>query len=99
VPAAFVFRPRDKPLLRPAANRDGKEFIEMKPELSENDPQRHVANLRRMLNEVIAHCREDIEKVSEPKAQVLFETTAEVLRGLETAYEHYATGAEPAMRA
>ena len=35
------------------------------------------------------HCREDIEKVAEPKAQAIFETTAEVLGGLITAYSGY----------
>lgn len=64
----------------------------------ENDPKHHVAKIDRMLGELIDHCREDIEKIDEPKAQVLFETSAEVLIGLRTAYEHYATGAEPAMR-
>jgi hypothetical protein len=75
-----------------------KELTVKTKNLPESDPQRHVANIRRMLNEVLNHCREDVEKVSEPKAQVLFETTAEVLHGLETAYEHYAKGSEPAMR-
>ncbi|WP_165984717.1 hypothetical protein [Streptomyces sp. YIM 98790] len=42
-----------------------------------------------MLDEVIGHAREDIGKVTEPKAQALFETTAEVCTGLKTAYEHY----------
>ena len=65
----------------------------------ENDPKHHVANIHRMLGELIDHCREDIGKIKEPKAQVLFEASAEVLIGLRTAYEHYATGAEPAMRA
>jgi hypothetical protein len=63
----------------------------------ESDPRHHVANIQRMLTDVLNHCREDAAKVSEPKAQALFETTAEVLNGLNTAYEHYATGAEPAM--
>jgi len=39
-----------------------------------------------------------VAKVSEPKAQALFETTAEVLRGLATAYDHYEAKAEPAWR-
>ena len=40
----------------------------------------HVVKVRGMLNAVMRHCREDIEKVAEPNAQTLFETTAEVLR-------------------
>jgi hypothetical protein len=31
-----------------------------------------------MLRDVAAHAREDVGKVSDPKAQALFETTAEV---------------------
>jgi hypothetical protein len=62
------------------------------------DPKTHARNIQRMLNELIDHVRDDVERVSEPKAQVLFETTAEVLIGLRTAYEHYETGAEKAMR-
>jgi hypothetical protein len=42
-----------------------------------------------MLTEVVRHAREDIGKIEEPKAQALFETTAEVCTGLTTAYEHY----------
>lgn len=64
----------------------------------ESDPLHHVAKIDRMLGDLVSHCREDVGKITEPKAQVLFETSAEVLIGLRTAYEHYATGAEPAMR-
>jgi hypothetical protein len=64
---------------------------------SESDPIHHTRNIKRMLTEVINHVREDAQKVNEPKAQALFETTAEVLIGLKTAYEHYETKAEPAM--
>jgi len=51
-----------------------------------------------MLDEAVRHCREDIGKVGEPKAQALFETTAEVLNGLIAAYDHYEKGAEEGMR-
>jgi hypothetical protein len=43
------------------------------------------------------HLREDIGKVQEQKAQALFETAAEVLGGLRTAFDHYEHKAEPAM--
>jgi hypothetical protein len=62
------------------------------------DPRHHTANIKRMLNEVISHVREDVDRVTDPKAQALFETTAEVLRGLITAYEHYEGRAENAWR-
>jgi len=62
------------------------------------DPRQHTANIKRMLNEVADHVRGDVEKVDDPKAQALFETTAEVLRGLITAYEHYERRSESAWR-
>ncbi len=40
-----------------------------------------------MLDDLIKHLREDVGKVKEPKAQALFETSAEVLGGLQMAHE------------
>jgi len=62
----------------------------------ESDPRHHTAKIKRMLTDAMNHCREDVGKITEPKAQALFETTAEVLQGLAKAFEHYDTGAEPA---
>jgi hypothetical protein len=53
------------------------------------DPRAHTANVRKEFRELIDHLRGDIEKISEPKAQALFETTAEVISGLDTAFKHY----------
>jgi hypothetical protein len=64
----------------------------------ENDPCHHTKKIKQRLNDLIQHLREDVEKVSEPKAQALFETTAEVLKGLATAYEHYDSKSESAWR-
>jgi hypothetical protein len=64
----------------------------------ESDPRHHTCNIKDMLNEVITHARADVEKVDEPRAQALFETTAEVLNGLMMAYEHYEAKREPAFR-
>jgi hypothetical protein len=66
--------------------------------LKTSDPKAHARNIEQMLTEVIDHVRADVDRVTEPKAQVLFETTAEVLSGLRTAYQHYESGAEKAMR-
>jgi hypothetical protein len=60
------------------------------------DPRRHTAFIKQKLRELVEHAREDIGKVSDPKAQALFETTAEVLNGLTKAYEHYERKTEPA---
>lgn len=61
----------------------------------ESDPRRHTAKPREMLTEVAEHAREDILKIDEPKAQALFETTAEVCQGLASAFDHYDRQCEP----
>ena len=53
------------------------------------DPRQHSANLRRMLTEVIEHTRQDIGRVTDPKAQALFETIAETLTSLRQACQDY----------
>ena len=64
----------------------------------ESDPRRHTQKIQRLLVELRDHCRQDVRKIQEPKAQALFETTAEVLDGLLKAYQHYDRQAEPAWR-
>jgi hypothetical protein len=49
---------------------------------------RHTANVRKQFRELIEHLRDDICKIDEPKAQALFETAAEVISGLDTAFKH-----------
>ena len=61
-----------------------------------NSAQYHAQNIQRMLNDLIQHVRADVGKVEEPKFQALLETSAEVLIGLRTAYEHYEKKSEPA---
>jgi hypothetical protein len=63
-----------------------------------DDPHNLSANIREMLSNVIEHAREDINKVDDPSARALFETTAEVLIGLRTAYEHFEQKSEAAWR-
>jgi hypothetical protein len=70
---------------------------------AESDPHHHTIKIRGMLSEVRdhlrqGHLRQDVSKVEDPRAEALFETTAEVLGGLITAYEHYERGAEEAWR-
>jgi hypothetical protein len=65
---------------------------------TEDNPRYHVVKVRGMINAVMRHCREDIETVAEPKAQALFETTAEVLNGLINAYSRYETELEEKAR-
>jgi hypothetical protein len=63
-----------------------------------DDPREHTRKINSMLREAMDHVREDVPKVSDPKAQALFETSAEVLGGLITAYEHFEQGSEAAWR-
>lgn len=64
----------------------------------ESDPRHHTIKIKGLLSDVVQHAREDVGKVNDPRAQALFETTAEVLRGLVTAYEHFEQHSEQAWR-
>ncbi|HEX5387903.1 MAG TPA: hypothetical protein VFW66_14460 [Gemmatimonadales bacterium] len=68
------------------------------PNYPESDPRHHTSNIKRMLADTSRHVREDVNKVHDPKAQALFETTAEVLGGLQKAYTHFEQRQEPAWR-
>ena len=68
-------------------------------EYPESDPRHHTAKLKAMLVDTLQHAREDVAKVrGNPRAQALFETTAEVLNGLKTAYDHFEEGEEEAWK-
>jgi hypothetical protein len=71
--------------------------LEDRQQYDESDPRHHTIKLRDMLTDIVEHAREDVGKIEEPKAQALFETTAEVCSALATAIEHYEQGA-PAWR-
>jgi hypothetical protein len=79
-----------------AARRNG--MTETTGQLARTDPRHHTANIKGKLDDLISHLRSDIGEIDEPRAQVLFETTAEVLQGLKKAYEHYEQGEERAFR-
>ena len=64
--------------------------------IASKDPRAHTANVRKEFRELINHLRGDISKIDEPKAQALFETTAEVISGLDTAFKHYEEKSEEA---
>ncbi len=70
----------------------------MRESASNSDARHHIAKVDNMLGDLVRHLREDIQKFDEPKAQALFETSAEVLQGLQTAFAHYQRGTEPGMR-
>ena len=64
--------------------------------IASKDPRAHTANVRKEFRELIDHLRDDIDKMDEPKAQALFETAAEVITGLDTAFKHFQEKSEKA---
>ena len=66
--------------------------------IASKDPRAYTANVRKEFRELIDHLRHDINKIDEPKAQALFETTAEVISGLDTAFKHYEEKSENAWK-
>jgi hypothetical protein len=69
----------------------------MKPS-SENNPIHHTQKIKVQMRQLIEHLREDVGKITEPKAQALFETSAEVLTGLVKAFDDYEEKNEEAWR-
>jgi hypothetical protein len=66
--------------------------------LPPEDPRRHTMQLRSRLTDLAEHLREDVQKVEDERAKALFETSAEVLLGLEKAFADYEAAEEPAWR-
>jgi hypothetical protein len=64
----------------------------------ERDPRHHTVELKQMLNDTADHARQDVSKVQDPNAQALFETTAEVLKGLVVAFDDFAQSREEAWK-
>jgi len=62
------------------------------------DTKVHLEHVRTMLSEVERLARAEVLRVDDPKAQALFETTAEVVCGLITAYKHAESKSESAWR-
>ena len=66
--------------------------------IASKDPRAHTANVRKKFGELIDHLRGGVNKIDEPKAQALFETAAEVFRGLDTAFKHFEEKSEKAWK-
>lgn len=66
---------------------------------SKNTPTLHTRKIKARMNQLVTHLRKDVLKVTEPKAQALFETSAEVILGLVKAFEDYEKKDEPAWQA
>jgi hypothetical protein len=65
---------------------------------SQCDVLHHTRKLKGQMRELIGHLRADVEKVPEPKARAMFETSAEVVIGLVKAFDDYERKAEAAWR-
>ncbi|WP_029111748.1 hypothetical protein [Mycobacterium sp. URHB0044] len=67
-------------------------------EFPEDDPRNHSTRLKNMMSDVVTHARDEVGAIGDPKGQTLFETTAEVLTGLITAFERYEQDVEDTWR-
>jgi hypothetical protein len=65
---------------------------------SKTNPIHHTQKIKARMRQLIEHLRKDVSKVTEPKAQALFETSAEVLTGLVKAFDDYEKKSEAAWR-
>ncbi|MER8427190.1 hypothetical protein [Mesorhizobium sp. M1403] len=65
---------------------------------TDRDPRHHTQKMQKKLEEVKQHLRQDIEKVDEPQLKAMFETSAEVIGGLQKAFQDYEQKNEPAWR-
>jgi cytoplasmic iron level regulating protein YaaA (DUF328/UPF0246 family) len=60
----------------------------MKTTTSRN-PLEHTANIKEEFVKLSEHLREDVDKVDDPKAKALFEVSAEVIDGLQKAFNDF----------
>jgi hypothetical protein len=65
---------------------------------SKKDPVHHTRKIKVRMRKLIDHLRKDVGKVTESKAQALFETSAEVIAGLVKAFDDYEKRGEEAWR-
>ena len=63
---------------------------------SKSNPLLHTQKIKIRMRRLIDHLRKDVRKIREPKAQALFETSAEVLTGLVKAFKDYEKKGEEA---
>ncbi len=66
--------------------------------LPESDPRYHTQKVGQMMEDLVNHLREDVDKVDDPQARALFEVSAEVLKGLERAFKDFENKTEKAWR-
>lgn len=66
--------------------------------INSNNPLDHTANIKKEFRLLIDHLRQDVTRMDDPSAKALFETSAEVIIGLEKAFSDYESKNEPAWR-
>lgn len=66
--------------------------------VADRDPRHHTQKMQKALQDIRNHLRDDIQKVDEPQLKAMFETSAEVLGGLEKAFRDYEQKNEKAWR-
>lgn len=66
--------------------------------VADRDPRHHTQKMQKALQDIRNHLRDDIQKVDEPQLKAMFETSAEVLGGLEKAFKDYEQKNEKAWR-
>ena len=69
----------------------------MKTTTSRN-PFEHTANIKEEFTKLSEHLREDVDKVDDPKAKALFEVSAEVIDGLQKAFNDFEKKSESAWK-
>lgn len=61
-----------------------------------DDPRYHTHKMRRRFESLIDDLRTEIDHVDDPHAKAMLETAAEVVGGLQKAFEDYEEGDETA---
>jgi hypothetical protein len=69
------------------------------PSEGEHDPLHHTRKMRQSLKQISDHMREDIGKFEEPQAKAMFETSADVIDGIITAFDQYEVKSEKGWKA
>lgn len=65
---------------------------------SKQDSREVARGLRSKMDDLVGELRQQIGTVDDPSARALFETSAEVIIGLRTAFEHFENKSEEAWR-
>jgi rubrerythrin len=65
---------------------------------SDKDPKHHTQKMKKKLDDIVTYLRQDTSKVDEPQLAAMFETAAEVLKGLVKAFDDYEKKNEAAWR-